>query len=71
MLRAASTGRRSSWNPYWDRAFRYDLIEVGGRVTNRTSADAVAEDRTATATAAAAIDDFLTRFLDRRGGMAR
>jgi pimeloyl-ACP methyl ester carboxylesterase len=38
------------WSAYWDRAYRYDLVEVGGRVTNRTSADAVAEDRAYTAT---------------------
>jgi pimeloyl-ACP methyl ester carboxylesterase len=38
------------WDAYWDRAYRYDLVEVGGRVTNRTSPEAVAEDRAYTAT---------------------
>ena len=38
------------WSVYWDRAYRHDLVEVGGHVTNRTSAAAVAEDRAYTAT---------------------
>ena len=32
------------WNDYWERAFRYDLIEVDGRVSPRTSSRAVFED---------------------------
>jgi pimeloyl-ACP methyl ester carboxylesterase len=32
------------WSEYWERAFRYDLVVVGGRVRARTSAAAVLED---------------------------
>jgi pimeloyl-ACP methyl ester carboxylesterase len=32
------------WNEYWERAFRYDLVEVDGRVRPRTSSVAVFED---------------------------
>lgn len=32
------------WSEYWERAFRYDLVIVGGRVRARTSAAAVLED---------------------------
>jgi pimeloyl-ACP methyl ester carboxylesterase len=32
------------WNEYWERAFRYDLMAVDGRVRPRTSSVAVFED---------------------------
>jgi pimeloyl-ACP methyl ester carboxylesterase len=32
------------WNEYWDRAFRYDLVQLDGRVRPRTSRVAVFED---------------------------
>jgi hypothetical protein len=32
------------WNDYWERAFRYDLVEIDGRVRPRTSSAAVFED---------------------------
>jgi pimeloyl-ACP methyl ester carboxylesterase len=32
------------WNAYWERAFRYDLQEINGRVRVRTSSSAVFED---------------------------
>jgi pimeloyl-ACP methyl ester carboxylesterase len=32
------------WNAYWERAFRYDLQEINGRVRPRTSSVAVFED---------------------------
>jgi pimeloyl-ACP methyl ester carboxylesterase len=32
------------WSEYWERAFRYDLVVVNGRVRARTSAAAVLED---------------------------
>jgi pimeloyl-ACP methyl ester carboxylesterase len=38
------------WSSYWDRAYGDDLMDVGGRVTSRTSPEAVAEDRAYTAT---------------------
>ena len=38
------------WNTYWERAYRYDVVETDGGVRLRTRADAVAEDRAYTAT---------------------
>jgi len=39
-----ATGLASPWTPYWDRHYRYDLIEVNGGVRPRTDAAAVGED---------------------------
>jgi pimeloyl-ACP methyl ester carboxylesterase len=47
-VRAA--GLIDEWNPHWDAAYRYDLVDVGGRVRSRTDVEAVAEDRAYTAT---------------------
>ncbi len=41
-VRAA--GMATPWNVYWDRHYRYDLIEEAGLVRPRTDAAAVAED---------------------------
>lgn len=32
------------WNEYWERAYRYDLVEIDGRMRSRTSSVAVFED---------------------------
>jgi pimeloyl-ACP methyl ester carboxylesterase len=44
-----SNGLIDEWNSYWDRAYRYDLVDVDGGVRTRTRAAAVAEDRAYTA----------------------
>ena len=45
-----ASGLIDSWNSYWERAYRYDLVTTDGGVRTCTSADAVAEDRAYTAT---------------------
>jgi pimeloyl-ACP methyl ester carboxylesterase len=45
-----ASGLVDPWNDYWDRAYRYDLIDVASGVRLRTSPEAVAEDRAYTAT---------------------
>jgi pimeloyl-ACP methyl ester carboxylesterase len=39
-----SAGLAAPWNAYWDRHYRYDLIDVEGGVRPRTDAAAVGED---------------------------
>jgi pimeloyl-ACP methyl ester carboxylesterase len=39
-----NAGLASPWNAYWDRHYRYDLIDDAGCVRPRTSAVAVSED---------------------------
>jgi hypothetical protein len=45
-----ASGLIDTWNGYWERAYRYDLVDVDGGVRTRTRAEAVAEDRAYTAT---------------------
>jgi pimeloyl-ACP methyl ester carboxylesterase len=37
-------GLATPWNAYWDRHYRYDLLEEGRSVRPRTSIDAISED---------------------------
>jgi pimeloyl-ACP methyl ester carboxylesterase len=50
VARVREDGLVEPWNGSFERAFRYDLVEVEGGVRSGTDADAVAEDRAYTAT---------------------